>query len=102
MIHPAVPEHDALLLEQAPLHAVRLRAGRQADAALRVQHAMPGQLERCGRDLERVADEARAPRGARAPRDAAVARDFPAGNLRDRLPDALQQLAVRHSHDRRF
>jgi hypothetical protein len=101
-IDSAVREYDAFLFEQAALELVRARSRRKADCASRVDDAMPWQLEARRRHLESVTDEARATWKPRAARDAAVARDLAARDSGNRFPDALEQLAVRHSHDRQF
>ena len=83
-------ESNALPLEEKPLHeSHRAAVAADADAALRVHDAMPGEAAPLGQSRERVADEARLPCHSGQPRDLAVRCDATARNARDDRIDPL-------------
>lgn len=78
------------------LLARRTAAGRQRDAALRVDHAVPGYRRRRRQRSKDATDESRASRQAGARGDLAVAGDLAARNAPDCVEDPLLCLCFVH------
>ena len=88
------PESNALPFQQAALQVMLGRALGKADAPGRVDHAMPGQLQRVRGLAQGVADEPGTPRQAGSPGDAALGLHAAPRDRRHRLPDALQRVLL--------
>ena len=99
--HPAVAHGHALGGEAPTLFGETGAAGRQGDAAIRAQHAMPWQGGCGGRLAQRAPDQARTARQSGAGSDRAVAGHAPARDGGNGLENA-GMLRIHHERRARY